>query len=138
MFILLLTVDVCDDDFGLDAATCAKYWMTFLVFSVFPAPDSPVQRIDWSSRSEMWKNITVTAFLTQGSTSFCNCINMYFINTGTEQKGSIWTEKLKYVWYFYFISKLISIVVNLPDYTAHNLFMFRKVFGSVNILKFLR
>jgi hypothetical protein len=25
--------------------------MTFLVFSVFPAPDSPVQRIDWSSRS---------------------------------------------------------------------------------------
>jgi hypothetical protein len=25
--------------------------MTFLVFSVLPAPDSPVQRIDWSSRS---------------------------------------------------------------------------------------
>ena len=24
---------------------------TFFVFSVFPAPDSPVQRIDWSSRS---------------------------------------------------------------------------------------
>ena len=25
---------------------------TFLVFSVLPAPDSPVQRMDWSSRSE--------------------------------------------------------------------------------------
>ena len=23
-------------------ATAAKYWMTFLVFSVFPAPDSPL------------------------------------------------------------------------------------------------
>ena len=30
--------------------------MTFLVFSVLPAPDSPVHRIDWSSRSEMQKN----------------------------------------------------------------------------------
>jgi hypothetical protein len=26
--------------------------MTFFVFSVLPAPDSPVQRIDWSSRSK--------------------------------------------------------------------------------------
>lgn len=34
-----------------DEATVARYWMTFLVFSVFPAPDSPVQRIDWSSLS---------------------------------------------------------------------------------------
>lgn len=25
--------------------------MTFLVFSVLPAPDSPVHKIDWSSRS---------------------------------------------------------------------------------------
>ena len=25
----------------------AKYEMTFLVFSVFPAPDSPVIRMDW-------------------------------------------------------------------------------------------
>ena len=33
------------------AATLARYWMTFLVFSVFPAPDSPVHRMDWSSRS---------------------------------------------------------------------------------------
>lgn len=24
------------------APTLAKYWMTFLVFSVFPAPDSPL------------------------------------------------------------------------------------------------
>lgn len=36
---------------GFDAATYAKYWITFLVFSVLPAPDSPVQRMDWSSRS---------------------------------------------------------------------------------------
>lgn len=26
-----------------DAATNAKYWITFLVFSVFPAPDSPLK-----------------------------------------------------------------------------------------------
>lgn len=29
---------LCDD------ATWARYWMTFLVFSVFPAPDSPLQK----------------------------------------------------------------------------------------------
>lgn len=34
------------DPFGFDAATYAKYCITFLVFSVLPAPDSPVQRID--------------------------------------------------------------------------------------------
>lgn len=39
------------DPFGLDAATYAKYCITFFVFSVLPAPDSPVHRIDWSSRS---------------------------------------------------------------------------------------
>lgn len=27
-----------------DDATWARYWMTFLVFSVFPAPDSPLWR----------------------------------------------------------------------------------------------
>lgn len=39
----------------MEAATYAKYWMTFLVFSVLPAPDSPVHRILWSSRSEKIK-----------------------------------------------------------------------------------
>lgn len=34
------------DPFGLDAATYAKYCITFFVFSVLPAPDSPVHRID--------------------------------------------------------------------------------------------
>ena len=29
----------------------AKYWITFLVDSVLPAPDSPVMRMDWFSRS---------------------------------------------------------------------------------------
>ena len=38
--------------FTLAAATNAKYWMTFLVFSVLPAPDSPVINIDWFSRSK--------------------------------------------------------------------------------------
>ena len=56
MFIIVeeiwrLTVVVCADDFGLEAATCARYCITFFVFSVFPAPDSPVHKIDWSSRS---------------------------------------------------------------------------------------
>lgn len=39
------------EPFGLEAATYAKYWITFFVFSVLPAPDSPVHKIDWSSRS---------------------------------------------------------------------------------------
>lgn len=36
---------------GFGAATNARYWMTFLVFSVLPAPDSPVHKILWSSLS---------------------------------------------------------------------------------------
>jgi hypothetical protein len=28
---------------GVGGAMKAKYWMTFLVFSVFPAPDSPLK-----------------------------------------------------------------------------------------------
>lgn len=32
-------------------AIAVKYPITFLVFSVLPAPDSPVMRIDWPSRS---------------------------------------------------------------------------------------
>lgn len=41
-----LTVEgACEEDLGLLAATWARYWMTFFVFSVFPAPDSPVHRI---------------------------------------------------------------------------------------------
>ncbi len=27
-----------------EAATYARYWITFLVFSVFPAPDSPLKK----------------------------------------------------------------------------------------------
>lgn len=27
-----------------EEATTARYWMTFLVFSVFPAPDSPLKK----------------------------------------------------------------------------------------------
>lgn len=49
---------------GIGWPACSNYWslhqwnngrfekLTFFVFSVFPAPDSPVQRMDWSSRSE--------------------------------------------------------------------------------------
>ena len=33
-------------DFFPEVATMAKYEMTFLVFSVFPAPDSPVINMD--------------------------------------------------------------------------------------------
>ena len=28
-----------------EVATAARYWITFLVFSVFPAPDSPLQNL---------------------------------------------------------------------------------------------
>lgn len=33
-----------------DDATYARYWMTFLVFSVFPAPDSPLRK-----NRKVWK-----------------------------------------------------------------------------------
>lgn len=43
-----------------DEATCARYWMTFLVFSVFPAPDSPLntntrreKHVTWHSHVQM-------------------------------------------------------------------------------------
>lgn len=37
--------DSCGSTFPTDAlAMLAKYWMTFLVFSVFPAPDSPLRK----------------------------------------------------------------------------------------------
>ena len=45
------------------AATKAKYWMTFLVFSVLPAPDSPVINIDWFSRSKLWHEVIRFQFL---------------------------------------------------------------------------
>lgn len=32
---------------GVVEAIAARYWMTFLVFSVFPAPDSPLQTINY-------------------------------------------------------------------------------------------
>lgn len=44
-------------DFFDEAPTVAKYAITFFVFSVFPAPDSPVINIDWFSASEEWKKI---------------------------------------------------------------------------------
>ena len=37
----LETDDLVDLD---EAATYAKYWITFLVFSVLPAPDSPLRK----------------------------------------------------------------------------------------------
>ena len=43
---------VADGLFALpEAATVARYWITFFVFSVLPAPDSPVHRMAWSSLS---------------------------------------------------------------------------------------
>lgn len=30
----------------IDAATKARYWITFFVFSVLPAPDSPLETIN--------------------------------------------------------------------------------------------
>jgi len=41
---LYCTSDDSSSFFELAAATIAKYEMTFFVFSVFPAPDSPLQK----------------------------------------------------------------------------------------------
>lgn len=38
-----------------DDATWARYWMTFLVFSVFPAPDSPL----WGTQEGKQKGLTM-------------------------------------------------------------------------------
>ena len=40
---MICWADCFVDDFK-DAATKARYWMTFLVFSVLPAPDSPLNK----------------------------------------------------------------------------------------------
>lgn len=45
------TVFFCFWSFG-GAPILAKYEITFFVFSVLPAPDSPVINIDWFSLSE--------------------------------------------------------------------------------------
>ena len=42
---------------GAEAPTKAKYVITFFVFSVFPAPDSPVIRMDWFLDSKETHNI---------------------------------------------------------------------------------
>ena len=39
---------VADAGGTVAVAMAARYWMTFLVFSVFPAPDSPLRRISSS------------------------------------------------------------------------------------------
>lgn len=55
-----LALNICCDKFEMclapdftvglsDVATAARYWITFLVFSVFPAPDSPLSRISAST-----------------------------------------------------------------------------------------
>lgn len=41
--ILLSFLPLCEE------ATIARYWMTFLVFSVFPAPDSP---LEWAKKGK--------------------------------------------------------------------------------------
>ena len=35
-----------------DEAMAARYWMTFFVFSVFPAPDSPLSSCQSESRTQ--------------------------------------------------------------------------------------
>lgn len=43
-----------EDDVGKgDAAIAARYWMTFFVFSVLPAPDSPLHQCNARSVSEL-------------------------------------------------------------------------------------
>lgn len=41
-----------------DEAIWARYWMTFFVFSVFPAPDSPLYRRKWNNSviSTLYRN----------------------------------------------------------------------------------
>lgn len=46
-------VDRDPDDSGV--ATAAKYWMTFFVFSVFPAPDSPLKLMLLPQRKKLSK-----------------------------------------------------------------------------------
>lgn len=33
-----------------EEATWARYWMTFFVFSVLPAPDSPLKKMQWTAK----------------------------------------------------------------------------------------
>lgn len=52
-------------------ATAAKYWMTFFVFSVLPAPDSPLLQFSeihrWSQLHSRYENALIGAFIDQTS-----------------------------------------------------------------------
>lgn len=45
LLILLVATILTGFPVGVGGAMKAKYWMTFFVFSVFPAPDSPLHEV---------------------------------------------------------------------------------------------
>ena len=74
--------------------TCAKYWITFLVFSVFPAPDSPLKPkwkhclwLIWGTNRGMtiiirWKNSHARLKLTSGNEKPTQTVLFVFISVG--------------------------------------------------------
>lgn len=70
-----------DLGFGVsEAATAARYCMTFFVFSVFPAPDSPLKRISdrlclEGRENVRYQNTLIFALLYQVSKrTICHCV----------------------------------------------------------------
>ena len=61
--------------FLVEAPTVAKYAITFFVFSVFPAPDSPVINMDWFSLSVKSETIR---FDTIRQPSVCSNVKINF------------------------------------------------------------
>ena len=56
-FILRGVMNEAVTSFGFDAATYARYWITFLLFSVLPAPDSPVHKMDLLLRDRFLQSV---------------------------------------------------------------------------------
>lgn len=91
-----------DDRLDLDdAATYAKYWMTFFVFSVFPAPDSPLKVI-WQFK--IIKNVALSVHLSsriffywyKNSALYPSLISLVRNAAGTNSNSS-WDYMLKFI-----------------------------------------
>lgn len=69
-----------------EEAMWARYWMTFFVFSVLPAPDSPLQR-------QTGKNKIVSGLIQHWEDIFCNAISVdvFIIYNLRAQDGLVFT-----------------------------------------------
>lgn len=79
-----------------EEAMWARYWMTFFVFSVLPAPDSPLQ-------TQTGENKIVSGLIQHWEDIFCNVItvDVFIIYNLRAQDGLVFTICTKKIWIEY-------------------------------------